>query len=229
MVERIALEITNNQRLARPMSNVQSMVNGQTGEHTACAVLHVNQELTSGPESALVLFMVENIVLEMTNNQRLAKRMLNVQSMVNGEVGDLTARAVLLVNQELTSEHVNVKEHYMVENSVQETTNNQKFVIPMSNVQLMENGEAGDHTAHVVLLANQELNSEPESVLVLFMVENIAPEMTNNHGFATPMSNVQSMVNGEVGEPTAHVASPCLLYTSPSPRDATLSRMPSSA
>ena len=123
--------------------------------------------------------------------------------MVNGEAGDLTARAVLLVNQELTSEHANVKEHYMVENPVQETTNNQRFATPRSTVQSMVNGQAGDLTAHAVLLVNQELNSEPEFVLVLFMVEKIAPEIKNNQGFVIPMLIVQSMVNGEVGHHTA--------------------------
>ena len=33
----------------------------------------------------------------------------------------------------------------------------------------------------------------------------------------------------QFGEPKRLVNKPCLLYTSPSPRDATLSRMPSSA
>ena len=94
----------------------------------------------------------------------------------------------------------------MVENIALEMTNNQGFATPTSNAQLMENGEVGDRTAHVVLLVNQELTSEPEFVLVLFMVENIALEMKNNQGFATPTSNVQSMVNGEAGDPMVHVA-----------------------
>ena len=33
----------------------------------------------------------------------------------------------------------------------------------------------------------------------------------------------------DLGDPGPFAAQPCLLYTSPSPRDATLSRMPSSA
>ena len=199
MVENIALVMTNNQKFATPTSNAQSMVNGEVGDRTAHAVLLVNQEHTSEPESALVLFMVENIALEMTNNQRLVIQMLNAQSMVNGEAGDLTARAVLLVNQELTSEHANVKEHYMVENPVQETTNNQRFATPRSTVQSMVNGQAGDLTAHAVLHVNQELTSEPESALVLFMVERNALEMTNNQKFVIQVLNVQSMVNGPHG------------------------------
>ena len=97
--------------------------------------------------------------------------------------------------------------------------NNQRFVIPMSNAQSMVNGQAGDLTAHVVLLVNQEPKSEPEFALVHFMVENIALEITNNQRFVIPMSNAQLMVNGQA----------CLLYTSPSPRDLSTSRMPSSA
>ena len=92
-MENIAPEITNNQRFVIPMSNVQSMVNGQAGDLTAHAVLHVNQELTSEPESALVHFMVERNALEMTNNQRFAAPVSNVQSMVNGQAGDHTALA----------------------------------------------------------------------------------------------------------------------------------------
>ena len=41
------------------------------------------------------------IALEMINNQRFVKPMSNAQSMVNGEAGDLTAHAVLLVSLEL--------------------------------------------------------------------------------------------------------------------------------
>ena len=284
---KIALETTKNQRFATLVSNVQLMANGEFGDLTARAVPLVNQELNSEHENVKEHYMVEKTALEMINNQRFVKAISNAQSMVNGEAGDLTAHAVLLVKQELNPEHENVMDQNTVVKTVQELTNKQRFVTPRSTVQSMENGEAGDHTAHVVLLANQELNSEPESVLVLFMVENIAPEMTNNHGFATPMSNVQSMVNGEVGHPTAHAvllvnqelnseqelarernmevkialgitnnrecATPmssaqsmvngeagdltvhaallviCLLYTSPSPRDGLLSRMPSSA
>ena len=91
----------------------------------------------------------------------------------------------------------------MVENIALVMTNNQKFATPTSNVQSMVNGEVGDRTAHAVLLVNQEHTSEQGSVLVLFMVENIALEMTNNQGFATPTSNAQSMVNGEAGDLTA--------------------------
>ena len=50
-VENIALVMTNNQKFAIPTSNAQSMVNGEVGDHTARAVLHVNQEHTSEPES----------------------------------------------------------------------------------------------------------------------------------------------------------------------------------
>ena len=46
------------------------------------------------------------------------------------------------------------------------------------------------------------------------------------------MSQDSSMIIGDVAESTGNLnetTEPCLLYTSPSPRDATLSRMPSSA
>ena len=52
----------------------------------------------------------------------------------------------------------------MVENNAPEITNNQGFVIQMSNAQSMVNGEVGDHTARAVLHVNQEHTSEPESV-----------------------------------------------------------------
>ena len=193
----------NNQRFVIPMSNAQSMVNGQAGDLTAHVVLLVNQEPKSEPEFALVHFMVENIALEITNNQRFVIPMSNAQLMVNGQAGDLTAHVVLLVNLEPKSEPEFALVHFMVENIAPEITNNQRFVIPKSNAQLMVNGQVGDLTAHAVLLVNQELNSEPEFVLVLFMVEKIAPEIKNNQGFVIPMLIVQSMVNGEVGHHTA--------------------------
>ena len=52
--------------------------------------------------------------------------------------------------RELNSEHENVKENYMVEKTVQEMTNNQIFVILMSNVQSMVNGVSGQNIAHAV-------------------------------------------------------------------------------
>ena len=45
--------------------------------------------------------------------------------------------------------------------------------------------------------------------------------------YFSPDWGVQVVTN--VSKPTLTVYEPCLLYTSPSPRDATLSRMPSSA
>ena len=126
--------------------------------------------------------------------------------MVNGEVEDLTARAVLHVNQEHTSEPESALVLFMVENIALEMINNQRFAIPTSTAQLMVNGEVGDLTAHAVPPVNLEVTSEPESALVLFMVENIAPEMTKNQRFVIPMSNVQSMVNGEAGDPMVHAA-----------------------
>ena len=45
MVVMIAPEMINNQKFATPRSNAQSMVNGEAGDLTAHAVLHVNQEL----------------------------------------------------------------------------------------------------------------------------------------------------------------------------------------
>ena len=36
-------------------------------------------------------------------------------------------------------------------------------------------------------------------------------------------------VDAEIGDPNCKLIKPCLLYTSPSPRDRTRSRMPSSA
>ena len=137
----------NNQRFVTQMSNAQSMANGQAGDLTVHAVLHVNQELNSEPGFALVLFMVENVALEITNNQSLVIPMSNAQLMVNGQAGDLTAHAVLHVNQELTSEPESALVHFMVERNALEMTNNQRFAAPVSNVQSMVNGQAGDHTA----------------------------------------------------------------------------------
>ena len=206
MVVMIAPEMINNQKFATQTSNAQLMANGEAGDRTAHAVLLVNQERTSEPESALVLFMVENTALEKTNNQRFATPMSNAQLTANGAVGDLTAHAVLHVNQELTSEPESALVLFMVENIALEMISNQRFAIPTSTAQLMVNGEVGDLTAHAVPPVNLEVTSEPESALVLFMVENIAPEMTKNQRFVIPMSNVQSMVNGEAGDPMVHAA-----------------------
>ena len=47
------------------------------------------------------------------------------------------------------------------------------------------------------------------------------------NGFAYP--NGSTVLRTDIGEGDAALLCTCLLYTSPSPRDATLSRMPSSA
>ena len=51
--------------------------------------------------------------------------------------------------------------------------------------------------------------------------------LTNNKVLVSQIDEV----GADVGEPDCKLTNPyiCLLYTSPSPRDATLSRMPSSA
>ena len=71
---------------------VQSMVNGEAGDPTAHAVPLVTKELTLGQEPAFHQCMEEKIVLEITKKERLAIQMSNVQSMANGEAGDLTDR-----------------------------------------------------------------------------------------------------------------------------------------
>ena len=108
--------------------------------------------------------MVENNAPEITNNQGFVIQMSNAQSMVNGEVGDHTARAVPLVNQEHNLEQEIVMDKNMEVMIALETTNNQGCATPMSNAQSMVNGEVGDHTARAVLHVNQEHTSEPESV-----------------------------------------------------------------
>ena len=182
------------------------MVNGEAGDLTARAVLLVNQELTSEQELAMDRNTGVKIALETTKNQRFATLVSNVQLMANGEVGDLTARAVLLANLEHNSEHENVKEYCMVGNTALEITKNQKPATPTSTVQLMANGETGDLIAHAVLLVNQELNSEQELARERNMEVKIAPEMINKQRFVTPRSTVQSTENGEAGDPTAHAA-----------------------
>ena len=67
-------------------------------------------------------------------------------------------------------------------------------------------------------------------------VENMSP-VRENHGIKEPIhrlfSSIPDAADGSVGVPTrdsdANTAGTCLLYTSPSPRDGLLSRMPSSA
>ena len=200
---KIALETTKNQRFATLVSNVQLMANGEVGDLTARAVLLANLEHNSEHENVKEYCMVGNTALEITKNQKPATPTSTVQLMANGETGDLIAHAVLLVKQEHNSEQELAMDQNTVVKTVQELTNKQRFVTPRSTVQSMVNGQAGDLTAHAVLLVNQELNSEPEFVLVLFMVEKIAPEIKNNQGFVIPMLIVQSMVNGEVGHHTA--------------------------
>ena len=128
---------------------------------------------------------------ETIKNRKFVIQMFSVQSMENGEVGDLTALAAFPATKELTSEQESALVLFMVENIVLEMTKKQEFATPTSNAQSMVNGEVGDHTAHAALHVNQEHTSEPESALVLFMVENIALEMTNKQRFATPTSNAQ--------------------------------------
>ena len=71
-------------------------------------------------------------------------------------------------------------------------------------------------------------------VVVLGQLGLIAMRYQSNGGFKGPVtSRVHKLENGfrdAVREIEAnHDVNSCLLYTSPSPRDATLSRMPSSA
>ena len=51
-------------------------------------------------------------------------------------------------------------------------------------------------------------------------------KVTNPNNKEWGIGQVQSIINDKV---TVNFENACLLYTSPSPRDATLSRMPSSA
>ena len=59
------------------------------------------RELNSEQELAREKNMEVKTVQELTNKQRFATPRSTVQLMVNGEAGDLTAHAVLHVNQEL--------------------------------------------------------------------------------------------------------------------------------
>ena len=205
--EKIVPEMTKNQEFATPMSNVQSMENGQTGDHTAHAVSLVNQELISEQEHARENYTEEKTVPEMTKNQEFATQMSTVQSMENGQAGDLTAHAVSLVKQELISEQEHVRENYTEEKIVPEMTKNREYATPTSNVQSMANGQTGDLTARAVSLVKQELNSEQEPARENYTEEKIVPEMTKNREFVTPKSNVQSMENGQVGDHTARAVS----------------------
>ena len=60
-------------------------------------------------------------------------------------------------------------------------------------------------------------------------VTDLQTDFINNmtHEFKTPISSIKIASEYLLSDP--HVKDSCLLYTSPSPRDATLSRMPSSA
>ena len=59
--------------------------------------------------------------------------------------------------------------------------------------------------------------------------DNGNPVVTSNLGLDLPGANLSQTTSSSVSEDGAIVSQSCLLYTSPSPRDATLSRMPSSA
>ena len=70
--------------------------------------------------------------------------------------------------------------------------------------------------------------------VILFLVDDLGYtdlSFTGSNFYETP--NLDALANQGVFFDNAYsanpVCSPCLLYTSPSPRDATLSRMPSSA
>ena len=59
-------------------------------------------------------------------------------------------------------------------------------------------------------------------------INNIKTEQVNNYSkLSMSRSVAPQSASTELGD--YHIYSACLLYTSPSPRDATLSRMPSSA
>lgn len=108
--------------------------------------------------------------------------------------------------RELNSEHENVKENYMVEKTVQEMTNNQIFVILMSNVQSMVNGVSGQNIAHAVSHVVKELKPELEHVLVDFMVAIIVMEKVNKPKLVIQTRNAQLMASGHHGDNGAAVA-----------------------
>ena len=64
------------------------------------------------------------------------------------------------------------------------------------------------------------------NVAASYTVSYSATDASGNTGYAIRTVNVVDTINPVV---TVTGDNPCLLYTSPSPRDATLSRMPSSA
>ena len=107
--------------------------------------------------------------------------------MANGQAGDLTAHAVLLVTKELISEQELVLNQNTEEKIVWVLTKNQQLATPISTVQSMANGQAGDHTAHAVSLVKKELKSEQEPAKENYTEEKIVPEMTKTQEHATPM------------------------------------------
>ena len=80
----------------------------------------------------------------------------------------------------------------------------------------------GVNMANFLLVTGESDNGDPEGVS-----PGIAKAMADKLGVA--VSYVPFVGPGEVADAAADDVWDCLLYTSPSPRDATLSRMPSSA
>ena len=72
--------------------------------------------------------------------------------------------------------------------------------------------------------------SNKKKILIIQKVHEKGMELINNHpNFDVEVTDDTSVENLKSKIKDCDGASICLLYTSPSPRDATLSRMPSSA
>ena len=74
----------------------------------------------------------------------------------------------------------------------------------------------------------------PDDVHLWHFLESVVREVTSSYGYReirTPILEKTELFKRSIGDVTDIVEKEmyCLLYTSPSPRDATLSRMPSSA
>ena len=76
---------------------------------------------------------------------------------------------------------------------------------------------------------NEDLILEEENTEVYTHLENVLEHMIDKQDIAIFKSKRDYTINKEKLSEYIRYAQICLLYTSPSPRDATLSRMPSSA
>ena len=178
------------------------------GQTTQNAARHVELENITEQEHVKDANMEEKTVKESTRNTQIAKLVFIVQSMVNGEAGQISPNAASLVALDHTTEQENAKDRNMEGITAKETIKNTKNATLESTVPRMVTGENGPTFQPVTKLAAKEPTTEQENALAKSMAVRNVKE--NIHTTKIAKSNtVQSTATGENGlisQPAARLA-----------------------